>query len=66
VLLSLQQVYGARKIRGCTIIDTPPFFESAGREESADLMNRDTMGEGSVPNQESAKKIITDENDWII
>jgi hypothetical protein len=52
VLRSLQQVYGARKIRGCTIIDTPPFFESAGREESTDLMNRDTTGEGSVPYQE--------------
>jgi hypothetical protein len=54
VLRSLQQVYGARKIRGCTILDAPqsPFFESAGREESADPMNRDTTGEGSVPNQE--------------
>jgi hypothetical protein len=91
---SLQQVYGVRKIRGCTIIETPPFFESAGREESTDQMNRDTTGEGSVSNQEerdspifwddnqgpvvmvwdgmlpgeqeSAKKIITDEKDWII
>ena len=52
VLRSLQQVYGSRKIRGCTIIDVPPFFESAGREESSDLINRDTTGEGSVPNQE--------------
>jgi len=94
VLRSLQQVYGARKIRGCTILDALPFFESTGREESVDLMNRDTTGEGSVPNQEerdlpifwgdnqgpvvmvwdgmlpgeqeSAKKIITDETDWII
>ncbi len=94
VLRSLQQVYGARKIRGCTIIDSPPFFESAGREESVDLMNLDATGEGSVSNQEergspifwddnqgpvvmvwddmlpgeqeSAKKIIADENDWII
>ena len=51
VLRSLQKVYGARKIRGCTIIDAPPFFESAGREESADPMNRDTMDEGSVSYQ---------------
>ncbi len=36
VLLSLQQVYGARKIRGCTIIDAPPSFEPAGREESVE------------------------------
>ena len=91
---SSHQVYGARKIRGCTIIDAPPFFESAGRGESAELMNRDTTGEGSVPDpeerdppifwgdnqgpvvmfwdgmlpgeRESAKKIITEENDWII
>jgi len=34
------------------ILDAPPFFGSAGREESADLTNRDTTGEGSVPNQE--------------
>ena len=33
VIRSLQQVYGARKVRGCTIIDAPPFFESAGRED---------------------------------
>ncbi len=52
VLRSFQQVYGARNIRGCTIIDAPPLFQSEGREESADLMNRDTTGEGSVPNQE--------------
>jgi hypothetical protein len=37
VLRSLQKVYGARKIRGCTILDAPPFFESVGREEAADL-----------------------------
>jgi ribonuclease HI len=52
VLRSLQKVYGARKIRGCTILDAPPFFESAGREEPADLTNKNTTGEGSVPNQE--------------
>ncbi len=52
VLRSLQKVYGARKIRGCTILDSPLFFESAGREESTDLTNKDTTGEGSVPNQE--------------
>ncbi len=65
VLRSLHPVYGTRKIRGCTIIDTPPFFESTGREESADLMNLvwDVMLPGE---QESAKKIIADENDWII
>jgi hypothetical protein len=73
VLLSLHPVYGVRKIRGCTIIDTPPFFESAGREESADLMNLDATGEGSVSNQEErVSPIFWDDNqgpvvmDWII
>jgi hypothetical protein len=37
----LQQVYGAKKIRGCTIIDAPPFFESAGREGSVDPTSRE-------------------------
>jgi hypothetical protein len=94
VLLSLQQVYGTRKIRGCSIIDVPPFFETAGREEPAEPRNRDTMDERTVPDaeegypsifwddnkgpvvmvwvgmfpgeRESAKKIITEEHDWII
>jgi hypothetical protein len=52
VLCSLHQVYGTRKIRGYTILDVSPFFESTGREESEDLTNRDTTGEGSVSNQE--------------
>ncbi len=94
MLRSLHQVYGTRKIRGYTIIDAPPSIESAGREESPESRNWDTMDEGSVPDaeerdpsifwddnkgpvvmvwdgmlpgeQESAKKIITEENDWII
>ena len=37
---------GAKKIRGCTILDSPPIFESGGREESLDPTNRDRMGEG--------------------
>ena len=52
MLRSLQQVYGARKIRGCTIIDAPPFFETAGREEPAEPRNRDTRDEGAVPDAE--------------
>jgi hypothetical protein len=52
VLRSLQQIYGARKIRGCTIIDAPPFFETAGREESAETRSKDTMDEGDVPEAE--------------
>jgi hypothetical protein len=94
VLRSLQQVYGAKKIRGCTIIDAPLFFESAGREEPVDPASRDIEYEGPSPTQgegnssifwgdnqgpvvmvwdgmfpgeqESAKKIISDEDDWII
>ncbi len=94
VLRSLQQVYGGKKIRGCTIIDSPPFFESGGREESVDPASRDMGCEGTSPTQregnssifwgdnqgpvvmvwdgmlpgeqESVKKIISDEDDWII
>ena len=40
VLRSLQKVYGAKRIRGCTIIDAPPFFESAVREKLADAVDR--------------------------
>ncbi len=47
VLRSLQQVYGARKVRCCTIIDAPPFFESAGREERQTREKMDWEGEGS-------------------
>jgi hypothetical protein len=62
-LRSLQEVYGPRKIRGYTIIDAPSFFESAGREESAELMNRDTTDEGSVPDgEERDPSIFWDDN----
>ena len=43
----MQQVYGARKVRGCTIIDAPPFFESAGREEREPREKIDGEDEGS-------------------
>ncbi len=43
---------GARKIRDCTIIDAPPFFETAGREESAEPRNKDTMDEGAASDTE--------------
>ena len=87
VLRSLQRVYGAKKIRGCFILDAPPFFESAGREELVDPINGVKMGEGHTPKQEegnsaifwvmvwdgilsgeqeSSKRIITEEDDWII
>ena len=45
-LRSLQQVYGARKVRGCTIINAPPFFEPAGREEREPREETDGGGEG--------------------
>jgi hypothetical protein len=40
-----------KKIRGYTIIDVPPFFESTGKEESVDPTSRDLGGEGSSPTQ---------------
>ena len=94
VLRSLQRVYGAKNIRGCSILDDPPFFESVGREELVDPVNRIRTGEGYTSKQEegdsaifwgdnqgpvvmvwdgmlsgeqeSAKRIITEEDDWII
>jgi hypothetical protein len=55
----LQQVYGARKVRGCTIIDAPPFFESAGREEREMREEDDGGGEGSLPLRDSKKMTAT-------
>ncbi len=40
-----------KKIRGCTIIDDPPFFESSGREESVDPTSRDMGCEGPSSTQ---------------
>ena len=51
VLRSLQTVYGAKRIRGFTIIDTPPFFESAGREKLANAVGLDKGQEGASPTQ---------------
>jgi hypothetical protein len=90
VFRSSQHVYGAKKIRGYTIIDSPLFFESVGRKESVHPTSRNMGGEGSSSTQgegnssifwgdnqgpvvmvwdgmlpgeqESAKKIITEES----
>ncbi len=59
VLRSLQQVYGARKVRGCTIIDAPPFFESAGREERKPREKMDGEGGGSPPPRGSEETTTT-------
>ncbi len=59
MLRSLQQVYGARKVRGCTIIDAPPFFESAGREERGPREEVDGGGEGSPPPRDSEETTTT-------
>jgi hypothetical protein len=59
-LLARSVVYGARKVRGCTIIDDPPFFESTGREEREPREKMDGEGEGSPPPRDSEEKMITD------
>jgi len=59
VLRSLQQVYGARKVRDCTIIDAPPFFESAGREEREPREKIDGEDEGSPPPRDSEATTTT-------
>jgi hypothetical protein len=57
VLRSLQQVYGARKVRGCTIINAPPFFESAV------VMVWDGM---TQEEQVIAQTAISGEKDWVV
>ena len=52
VLRSLQKVYGAKRIRGCTIIDAPPSFESAGSEKLPEAEGTDKGLEGSSPTQD--------------
>jgi hypothetical protein len=59
VLLSLKQVHGARKVRVCTIIDTPHFFESAGREERQPREKMEGEGEGSPPPRDSETTTTT-------
>ena len=59
VLRSLKQVYGARKVRGCTIIDVPPFFESVGREERETREEVDGGDEGSPPSRDNKKTTTT-------
>jgi hypothetical protein len=50
VLRSLQQVYGAKKDpRMHHYIDSPSFFESAGRYQSVDPVSRDMGCKGSSP-----------------
>jgi hypothetical protein len=65
----LQEVYGSRKVRGCTIIDTPPFFESVGREEWKLLEEVDGGGERVPPLREEEqvipKTVINGEKDWV-
>ena len=49
MLRSLQKVYGSKRIRGCTIIDAPPFFESVGSEKVPEEEDTDKGLEGSSP-----------------
>jgi hypothetical protein len=56
---TLFEVYGARKVRGYTIIDAPPFFESAGREEREPREKIDGEDEGSPPSRDSEETTTT-------
>jgi hypothetical protein len=68
VLRSLQQVYGARKVRDYTIIDTPPFLESVGREEREPLEKMVVMVWDGMTQEEQVipQTVISGEKDWII
>jgi hypothetical protein len=56
----LQEVYGSRKVRVCTIIDVPPFFEPEGREEREPREKMDWTDEGSPPPRDSEETTTTD------
>jgi hypothetical protein len=58
----LYQVYGGKKIRGCTIFDVPPFFGSAGREESVVPMSRDMGCEGSSSTLDLQTGVVSTED----
>jgi hypothetical protein len=64
----LQQVYGARKVRDYTIIDTPPFLESVGREEREPLEKMVVMVWDGMTQEEQVipQTVISGEKDWII
>jgi hypothetical protein len=51
----MEQVFGARIVRGCTIIDTPPFFASSGREEAAQGGETGSVLEGLPPPPETGE-----------
>ena len=55
----MQQVYGARKVRDCTIIDAPPFFESAGREDREPREKIGGEDVGSPPPRDSEETTTT-------
>ena len=63
MLRSLQKVYGATRIRGCTIIDAPPFFESVGSEKLAEVVGTDKGLEGSSPTQDEGGATVYWGND---
>ncbi len=52
VMSSLQKVYGSKRIRGYTIIDAPPFFESVVNEKRPEEVSTDKDLEGSSPTQD--------------
>ena len=58
MLRSLQKVYETKRIRGCTIINGPPFFESAGIERLADVVGLDKGQEGSSSTQDEGDATI--------
>ncbi len=46
------------RIRGCTIIDSPPFFESVGSEKLAESVVMDRGQEGSSLTQGEGDRLL--------
>ena len=51
-------MYEAKRIRGYTIIDDPPFFESSDREKLSETVGLDKGQEGSSPTQDEGDTTI--------
>ena len=51
-------MYETKRIRGYTIIDDPPFFESSDREKLSETVGLDKGQEGSSPTQDEGDATI--------
>ena len=58
-VITVIYMYGSRKVRDCTIVDSPPFFDSVGREEQVTPEEIDKGHEGSSPTRDTGELTST-------